>query len=577
MTEITWQGDQNGQSMKTIDNNSFFDNIFEERAENLSKQELMTWSVETAQDRNIIKKLHGLGTKLLSGPRGSGKSTLLRKAYFGLLDSGKVLPAYVNYSQSLALEPLFHDHANALQIFRQWVLFKIVVGIGDAFKDAQQAMPEGLEKYVHLATNFIGQLEQGYEPNLENNTLSLSTLKMLIDGWAFGNGFQRSVLLFDDAAHAFSALQQREFFEIFRSLKSRTISPKAAVYPGMTNYSPNFHIGHDAELIEAWYKPEEDNYLETMKELLQKRLSSDKMSLLDEKTELVEYLALAAFGLPRSFLTMISQLLGIEEESPQKPSRNLARQAILRNCSFLRGLFKSLSNKLPRYAHFVEMGRKLEVAIIRELKNYNKSRDNEQKTVRFGIVEPIEPELMRILALLEYAGIVRFMDCVNWGQNKSYRRYSVHYALLIEKNALHLGSNYPLSTLIMALTNQELHHFRTTHGQRLLGKDFQEKCTLNLAPCQNCGVPRASEEAKFCVECGKQLSTVSVYEELLKASIDQLPLPEKKIKTLKQQTSIKVVQDILLDEENQQIMQVKGIGPFWASRIRNAVEEFVSV
>ncbi len=560
--------------MKTIDNNAFLDNIFEERAENLSKQELMRWSVETAQDQNIIKKLQGTGANLLSGPRGSGKSTLLRKAYFSLLDSGKVLPAYVNYSQSLALEPLFHNHANALQIFRQWVLFKIVVGIGEAFKSTEQAMPEGLEKYVHLATDFIGQFEQGYEHNFENYTLSLSTLKTLIDGWASEKDFQRSVLLFDDAAHAFSALQQREFFEIFRSLKSRTISPKAAVYPGMTSYSPNFHIGHDAELIEAWYKPEEENYLETMKELLQKRLSSDKMDLLDEKTELVEYLALAAFGLPRSFLTMISQLLGVEE-SPKKPSRNLARQAILRNCSFLRGLFQSLSVKLPRYSHFVDMGRQLEMAIVRELKDYNKSRDNEQKTVRFGIVEPIEPELSRILALLEYAGIVRFMDSVNWDNNKSYRRYSVHYALLIDKNALHLGSNYPLSSLITALT--KANEFRTTRGQRLLGKDFQEKCTLNLAPCQKCGAPRASEEAKFCVECGKQLSTVSVYEELLKASIDRLPLPEKKIKTLKQQTSIKVVQDIFLDEENQEIMQVKGIGPIWASRIWNAAEEFVSV
>jgi len=575
MTQVIWQNKDNCKpSMKTIDKNAFSDHIFEERAENLSKQELMTWSVETAQDREIIKKLQGTGTKLLSGPRGSGKSTLLRKAYFSLLDSGLVLPAYVNYSQSLALEPLFYNHANALQIFRQWVLFKIIVGIGDAFKDSQQTMPDNLKRYVQFATDFIEQLEQGNEPDLENNPIALSSLKTLIDWWATENGFQRSVLLFDDAAHAFSSLQQREFFEIFRSLKSRTISPKAAVYPGMTSYSPNFHIGHDAELIEAWYKPEAENYLDTMRELLQKRLSSDKMSLLDEK--IVEYLALAAFGLPRSFLTMISQLLGIEEESP-KPSRNLARQAILRNCSVLRSLFQSLSKKLPRYSNFVDMGRKLEVAIVGELKNYNKPRDDKQKTVIVGFIEPIEPELVRILALLEYAGIVRFMDRVNWGMNKSYLRYLVHYALLIDKNALHLSNNYPLSTLITVLVNQELPNFRMTGGQRLLGKDFQEKCTLNLAPCSNCGAPRAFEEAKFCFECGKPLRDVSVYEELLKAPIDQLPLPKKKIETLKQQTSIKVVQDILLNEENQQLMQVKGIGRIWASRIQNAAEEFVSV
>ncbi len=48
-------------------NNTFLPaNIFQEQAEHLSKQELIAWSVETAQDRNIIKKLQGTAAQLLN-------------------------------------------------------------------------------------------------------------------------------------------------------------------------------------------------------------------------------------------------------------------------------------------------------------------------------------------------------------------------------------------------------------------------------------------------------------------------------------------------------------------------------
>jgi len=555
--------------------NNIFANIFEERAEYLSKQDLIAWSVETPQDRRIIKELQGSGAKLLIGPRGSGKSTLLRKAYFNLLDAGEILPAYINCSQSLALEPLFHNHANALQIFRQWVLFKIVVGIADAFKDAQKAVPENLENVAKIAKDFIDELERGNEPNLEN-AIALSALKHLINGWASDNGFRRCVLLLDDAAHAFSSMQQKEFFEIFRNLKSCTISPKAAVYPGITSYSPNFHLGHDAKPVYAWYQPEEEGYLDTMRELIKKRLPSEQVADLFKEQELVDYLAVASFGVPRSFLTMISQLLGIEEDSPNELRRSLAKKAVVSNCSFTRGIFKSLSGKLPRYSHFIDIGRELEVAIIKELKKYNKA-SVKQKTVIVGIAEPTEQELDKILALLEYAGIVRSIDTVSWNNNQSYRRYSVHYALLIEKNALSLIGNYPLSMLITTFTKHEHKNFLQSRGTQLLGNDFQTKCILDLAPCQNCGADRAYDEAKFCVECGRQLSDVSIYEELLKNSVDKLPLPRKKLALLKEHSSIKIVQDILMDNENQQVRKIKGIGPIWASRIRNAAEEFVSV
>ena len=91
---------------------------FEVRAENLSSSELQAWTVLSDAEKKVVRKLIGPGAKLVSGPRGSGKSTLLRLAYFELLKTKAALPVYVNFSKALALEPLFHTHADALKWFR---------------------------------------------------------------------------------------------------------------------------------------------------------------------------------------------------------------------------------------------------------------------------------------------------------------------------------------------------------------------------------------------------------------------------------------------------------------------------
>jgi hypothetical protein len=79
------------------------------------------------------------------------------------------------------------------------------------------------------------------------------------------------------------------------------------------------------------------------------------------------------------------------------------------------------------------------------------------------------------------------------------------------------------------------------------------------------------------MKCGAPLVDSSVYEELLHAPIDKLPLTRRKIEDILDQTPIRTVQDVLLDEEMRQIRRVTYVGPIWAARIRNAAQEFVSV
>lgn len=155
-------------------------NVFEERAENLSREELQSWTFLSSHERAILKKLTGPGAKLISGPRGSGKSTLLRHAYYDLLQSKTALPIYVNYSRALALEPLFHSHANAQQIFRQWVLAKLLLGIQALRSDWPLDLSSDLANAVARCDRYVHSLEAGTDTSPDSISLSPSSVSALI-------------------------------------------------------------------------------------------------------------------------------------------------------------------------------------------------------------------------------------------------------------------------------------------------------------------------------------------------------------------------------------------------------------
>ncbi len=552
--------------------------VFEQRAEHLSANELKTWTAYTDRDRAIVAKLLGPGAKLLIGPRGSGKSTLLRSAFYEAIENGGCLAVYVNYAHSLALEPLFHRQANALQIFRQWLLYKVVSGVKQVYKLLKIEMPSDLHALAGDADVLIRGFESGGVPALPESPLTPQVLGEALERWTDQLDLVRCVLLMDDAAHAFSPEQQREFFEVFRGLRSRRVAGKAAVYPGITSYSPNFHVGHDAEVIEVWAKPDAE-YLDSMRSVTQKRLPEHLRTQLKGKDDVVNLLALASFGLPRGFLNMLSQVFGIDEgEEAESPTRRRADVAVADHAESVRALFTTLRSKLPRFEKFVEAGLSLETAALEALKKYNQLKtDVGGKTNVIAIREPVGPKFERVLNMLEYAGVLRSEGSVSRGEKGRFRRYALHNASVIGRNALSLGKSYSVRTVVEALTSGTSHDFVRTTPAALLGVDFEERCVLNLPSCAKCGTPRVAEEQRFCMKCGAELGLASVYEELLRAKVDKLPLTAKKLAGIQKHTKLETVQDVLLDDEAQSLLKVPYIGPVWANRIRTIAEEFVSV
>jgi hypothetical protein len=162
----------------------------------------------------------------------------------------------------------------------------------------------------------LGSIEAGRVDKAAGaEVFTLEGLSKSIDEVLAANDLTRCVLLLDDAAHAFSPRQQEDFFEFFRQIKSREISPKAAIYPGITTHSPTFHIGHDAEQIDVWVRPDRAGYVDFMRSLAIKRFNGELPLGLSSTSQALEFLAYASFGIPRSFLNMLRTIYHEEVSS----------------------------------------------------------------------------------------------------------------------------------------------------------------------------------------------------------------------------------------------------------------------
>lgn len=565
------------------------ESVFVEQAEYLDSAMFSSWFVEHPKEAEILRKLKASGAKLLIGPRGTGKTTLMLKALNEMLFAGSAdaLPVYVNFKTSLRLEPLYKTTGNATFWFNQWLFLNSALSIVQSLDklgithDASMfgtISIESARRVVDALQSADIETAAKFLPEPIGNSQFSAIVKNALDI----SERSRVVFLFDDAAHAFSADQQRDFFDFFRLIKSPTVSPKAAIYPGVTNFSSAFHVGHDAEEVNIWLDPTEPRYINFMRSMVRRRLSDSTANALTNDDATFQLLALSAFGIPRNMLNMVRKLTTSEDsdgESGTLKKKVFPRTAVLgaiAECAETsQQIFKSLKAKLPTYASFVDQGTLFLRQAVQTVKDYN-GKTSKGKTVSVAIVEPLSSELKTLLSFLEYSGLVRPRGNVSRGEKGTFALFDLHYALLVEANAVLAQKAFTISDVAESLAKRDAHAFARTTSEKLLGTaNIAAILPLQLPPCEVCSTPRASPEAKFCMRCGSPLSLKSTFETAVQQSIGLLPLTSKRVESIEKQSSIKTVKDILLDKDHKELLKVKMIGPIWATRISRYAEEFV--
>lgn len=351
------------------------------------------------------------------------------------------------------------------------------------------------------------------------------------------------------------------------------------MYPGVINYSSSFHIGHDAEEIDVWVKPNSDGYLDFMHSLLKSRFDDSVYKSLISEEKNLNLMCFSAYGIPRALLNMISSVC--IEDDDGKMSVDLSAKSTLKEIKnsydSTYGIYDSLKIKLPMYRNFIDTGSIFYDQMLRIVKEFNKGSDVTKQSSIVAINRPISAEMEKVIGFFQYAGLLSPRGISNRGGKGVYELYELHYAAIIDRNIFFSSRAISVEKYVEAFKKRPNHHY-PRHSESSLMPDInlEEAFSLALPPCEVCKSPRVSDKAKFCMECGAKLKDASVFEDIVNQDIENLPITRGRADSIKNNSKIRKIKDILMDHENKELRKVNMVGPIWARRIRGYAEEFIA-
>lgn len=347
-------------------------------------------------EEDIIRKLMAHGPVLLKGGRGTGKSALMLEAYRRLKSNLKVSNAFGIYISMRHL-PLLRATGSTYEK----ELLRILV---DKIKDE-------VKKAFEL--DFYSDFEV-YEVHRE-----LLKLSEQID--------KRIVIFFDDAAHIGREAGLEEFFDVFRTLSSKYVSCKAAIYPGVTKFGDRFDIYHDATVIEINRREDQRGYNELFKSIMQSRFpeSIEHANFSSGFTldSVSRFLARSVIGNVRSFIKASEYLF--TNQGTSIGYGVLSETLLTLSQDFYWPMIEELQLKLGNYEVLIDSSQ--DVANIL----FDKCAD---KGATSCIVNrKIVAHLGKSLEILEYAGFISRRE-VSRGMKSGGRgtRYALNLCNLLE-------------------------------------------------------------------------------------------------------------------------------------------------
>ncbi len=335
------------------------------RTEDIKPEEVYEYFVETARDREIVNAIKARNPVIVAGSRGVGKSFLLRVAEAELRSdfvSSRVFPVYVTFTRSSLInttDPYQFQHWMLAKICARMIRSLTASGLAGSVPAGFSILSGQSGNAVAGSQTTIEKLAAAFEESWKHPGTSIDltglptveTFKDAVEDLCDALDIARFVILIDEAAHIFLPEQQRQFFTLFRDLRSPYLSCNAAVYPGVTSYGETFQPIHDATMLTLERDLLSADYVSNMREIVEKQAESDFISDMARNGQNFAILAYAASGNPRVLLKTVQRTTHVNSQSTNAVIREYYRSDIWAEHS-------TLPEKYPGHRILIDWGRR---------------------------------------------------------------------------------------------------------------------------------------------------------------------------------------------------------------------------
>lgn len=416
------------------------------RTEDINPADVRDYFVETAQDRSVVDKLKGRNPTIVVGSRGAGKSFLLRVAQQEMLadfSKKRVFPVYLTFVRSSLIQTDDEEQ------FRNWMLARICSATVRAARKHGILTQLGESAQLLAGSADISETEktgmellvEAYEESWKNpgatvdaqDLPTVDDVKFALEDLAEAIGVSRFAFLIDEAAHVFLPGQQRQFFTLFRDLRSHCVTCNAAVYPGVTSFGDSFQPSHDATMISLNRDVQDDDYVSSMREIVEKQADSTLMMRITQNAQNFAVLAYAATGNPRILLKTTAAASKMNSTAVNEVIREYYRSDIWAEHS-------ALSEKYAGHKAAIDWGRDyVEKDVLPEIKAKNDSYLEESKATSayIWIHRDTPAAVKEALRVLCYTGILTEQeDGIRATRSQLGKRYLVNLGCLFALESL---------------------------------------------------------------------------------------------------------------------------------------------
>ncbi|RHT17741.1 hypothetical protein [Clostridium sp. AM33-3] len=447
------------------------------RTEELTNKQVIEWGVLSKYEEGIVDKLKAASPVLLVGSRGVGKTFLFKMAEIQMqqeFEEKRILPVMLTFRKASLLKT-----GNEYQ-FQYWMLGRICSELLRTIKKIGKfsSLAQGLFTLTgkrNEQSSKIDEIVQKFEeswrsPGVAIDAQDIPTLDDFLDtveDLCEELDIARIVLFIDEAAHVFYPEQQRQFFTLFRDLRSPYIKCNAAVYPGVTVYGDTFEPVHDALKITLTRNVNDENYVTMMKEMVMRQVKDSSLATrLSKNGSNFTLLAYAASGNPRYLLKSVELANKMDSNSINEVFREYYRGDLWSEHT-------KLAERYPGYQKFIDWGRDfIETNVIPEIKSKNDSflQKNRGKgtTLYFWIHKNAPQEVKESLRILEYSGLVyEEASGIRATRSEVGTRYMVNIGCLVAMEAK------PASTGLDIMNNADIRRMNEYGANHPLYKTIQ--------------------------------------------------------------------------------------------------------